>query len=239
MDFNKERFFDFFQGLTFDEPNHVYSWEKEKVQYSVSGLIKKFIIPTDFFAISEVVAKKEGRTAEEIRKRWEFKKNKSCRLGTEVHLFGELYPFNPHLTPSNGYEKAVVKFWSGLPDFIVPVVMELQMYHKKYKFAGTADILLYDTRDGSYIIADYKTNEDLFKNFRGKKLKAPFDHLLENSFNKYQLQLSFYQLLFEQLGLTVSKRKLIWLRPSGEFAMYDCKDYTKELEECLSKGLAA
>lgn len=240
MDFNKEKIFEFFKDLEFDEPSHVYSWKGSKVSVSVSGLIKKFEKPVDFIAISEKVAAKEGTTAEAVRKRWEHKKNKACRKGTEVHLFGELYPFNQkNMTPTNGYEEAIVKFWQGLPDFIVPVMMELQMYHKDFGYAGTADIILYDKRNNTFIIADYKTNEDLFKNFRGKTLKAPFDHLLHNSYNKYQLQLSFYQILFEQMGLQVSQRRLVWLRPSGEFTMYSCKDYTKELKECLENELVA
>jgi len=239
MDFNKDMIFDFFNDLSFDEPSHIYHWKGIQVPISVSGKIKEFVKEVDFIAISKKVAEKEGTTPEKVQKRWEHKKRKACRKGTEVHLFGELYPFNRHLIPSNGYEEAVVRFWNDIPDYIVPVVMELQMYHKEFDFAGTSDILLYDTRNDTYIIADYKTNEDLFKNFRGKTLISPFEHLLDNNFNKYQLQLSFYQILFEQLGLKVSKRKLIWLRPSGTYTMYDTKDYTKELVEHLTSNVAA
>lgn len=240
MNFDKNKIYDFFKHIGFDEPSHTYTWEGKPVPISVSGLIKKFVKPTDFDKISEFVAKKEGTTPEVIKERWDYKKRKACKLGSEVHLFGELYPFNPNeMTPTNGFEEAVVMFWNSVPDFIVPVIMELQMYHKDFDFCGTSDILLYDTRNDSYIIGDYKTNEDLFKNFKGKTLKAPFNHLLDNSFNKYQLQLSFYQILFEQLGLKVSKRKLIWLRPSGSFTMYDTKDYTKELLKCLESDLVS
>ena len=34
-----------------------------------------------------------------------------------------------------------------------------------------------------------------------------FSNLLENSFNKYQIQLSYYQILLEQTGIEVSSRK--------------------------------
>lgn len=58
------------------------------------------------------------------------------------HLFGELYPFNRDLEPKSGFEKAIVKFWNDLPDFIIPVIMECRMYHKELMYAGTLDILL-------------------------------------------------------------------------------------------------
>ena len=57
-------------------------------------------------------------------------------------------------------------------------------------FGGTADIILYNTKTNKYIIADYKTNEDLFKNFKGKKLNGVFSKHLENGYNKYQIQFS-------------------------------------------------
>ena len=57
------------------------------------------------------------------------------------------------------------------------------MYHKKYKFAGTCDTLLYNTHTGKYILTDYKTNEDLFKNFAGERLLHCFSDLLKNKQN--------------------------------------------------------
>ena len=124
------------------------------------------------------------------------------------------------------FEEAIVNFWNDLPSTVIPVVMELQMYHKEYMFAGTADILLYNTVTNTFIIGDYKTNKDLFKNYKGKTLLSPFKNLLDNPYNKYQLQLSFYQLLLEQTGFKVSSRKLIWLKPDGTYLLYNTDDYT-------------
>ena len=128
-----------------------------------------------------------------------------------------------------GQERAVIKFWNDLPEHVVPLILELQMYHKQYMYAGTADVPLYNKKTKTVIIADYKTNKDLFKNFRGKKLLHPFTDLLDNPFNKYQIQLSYYQLLFEQVGLNVSSRKIIWLKKDGEYEVFDTVDYTEKL----------
>ena len=103
------------------------------------------------------------------------------------------------------------------------------MYSEELGIAGTSDIILYNNKTGKFIIADYKTNEDLFKNFKGKKLLSPFNFLLENAYNKYQLQLSMYQLLFEQCGFEVESRRIIWLKPDGTYINYKTEDLTQEL----------
>lgn len=64
-------------------------------------------------------------------------------------------------------------------------------------------------------------------------MRAPFDHLLENDFNKYQIQLSLYQLMFEQTGIKISSRKLIWVKADGNFEVHETDDYTETLKEYL------
>jgi hypothetical protein len=62
----------------------------------------------------------------------------------------------------------------------------------------------------------------------------PFELLLDNPFNKYQLQLSFYQILLEQIEcIKVSNRKIVWLVGDGEYRLYDVQDYTPILLEIL------
>ena len=99
------------------------------------------------------------------------------------------------------------------------------MYHFSLLYPGTMDILLFDTKNQTYIIADYKTNRDLFKNFQGQTMLAPFEYKLDRPFSHYEIQLSYYQILIEQiLGITVSRRIVVYLGLDGEFTMYDCED---------------
>lgn len=222
----------FFEGLVLNHDTHTYTVPGRKNPLpSVSGLIKEFTIPFDAKAVSERIAGK-GRGAE-LRKSWKAIADEACDRGNRVHDFGERYMFDRSLIPSCPQEKAVKKFWDELPEFIVPIMPELQMYHKQFFFAGTADILLYDKRTDSIVIADYKTNKDLFKNYKEKTLVGPFTHLLDSPFNKYQLQFSYYQLLLEQTGLRVSSRKLIWLERNGNYKMFDTEDFTHELYNTL------
>lgn len=227
----------FFEGITMNEEEHRYYYEGKTFNYSVSGVIKNFYIPFNAKEVSERKSRETGVPAEKYREEWDNKRDNACHNGHERHKFGEVYPFNRHLKPRTKQEEAIVKFWNDLPDYIVPVMTEVMMWHKKFLFAGTADILLYNLQTGEYIIADYKTNEDLFKNYKGKENKwqgkrmiRSFSHLLDHPYSHYEIQLSLYQILLEQVpGIKVSSRKIIWLGNDGEYKMYSTTDYTDVL----------
>ncbi len=232
----KDKIIKFFNKLEFDEGKHLYSLNGNKINSSVSKIVKNFVKKTDFSEIAKNIDIRDGLPEGTTSKIWDLNSKVSLAIGTAAHYFGELYAFNRNLKPTNGYEKAIVKFWEDLPEHIVPVQMELQMYHKDYMFAGTGDILLFNKQTGHYIIGDYKTNKDLFKNHAGQKMLSLFDDLLDMPINHYQLQLSFYQVLFEQIGLKVESRKIIWIKPDGKYEMYDTEDYTGILKEYLKNN---
>lgn len=226
----------FFNKLKFEEVSHTYKVGDTPLT-SVSNTIKQYEPPFDAEAAAKYKAKKLGMSPEAVLEMWEAKKNYACDKGHQVHLFGEKYAFDrttPHTEIKEflPYEHAVVKFWNDMPEHIVPAILELQMYSEYYGIAGTSDIILYDKKQKGFIIADYKTNEDLFKNYN-RKLKGPFSHLISMPYNKYQLQLSYYQILFELAGHKVIDRRVIWLRPDGTYLMYRTDDYTEILKKEL------
>jgi len=223
-----------FQKLTFKEKEHQYLVEDKPLQGSVSGLIKQFYETPDFDAIAPYSAAKRGITTEEIQKEWKDNNLEAITRGSRVHLFGENYPYNRSLIPSCPQEQAVVKFWSDMPEHIILVGVELRMYHFLKLFGGTADIILFDTKTQTYIIADYKTNRDLYKNFKGKTMTGPFSHLLDCPLNHYVIQLSYYQLLLEQIGIKVSRRIVVWLDLEGQYTMIDTDDVTGILRQTLN-----
>jgi len=233
MELNKIK--SFFKALSFNEAKHIYHVGDHRVKVSVSKLLKIFVPKTNFDDIATAIDKRDELPPGTTAKLWKLNSDIALAIGTRAHFFGELYAFNRKLVPTSGYEEAVVEFWNDIPDHIIPAVMELKMYHKDYLFAGTGDILLYNTKTGKFIIGDYKTNKDLYKNFQGKTLKAPFNNLLDMPLNHYQLQLAYYQILFEQTGFEVESRKVIWLKPSGEYEMFDTEDYTETLKEHLKQ----
>lgn len=223
-----------FSDLTFEEKKHRYFVKDEPIKTSVSGLISEFYEHFDAQAVAPYSAKKLGITTEEVLKQWADINQESRDRGHRVHAFGELYQFNRSLKPSCPQEEALVSFWQSVPEHIIPVAAELRMYHFKYLFAGTADIILFDTKTQSYIIADYKTNKDLFKNYKNKTMLAPFETLLDCPLNHYVVQLSYYQILLEQIGVRVSKRIIIWLGLDGKFTTIQTDDVTSIIKLTLN-----
>lgn len=219
----------FFKDLSFKEKEHKYSVKGRPIEKSVSKLIENFYEEFDVDAIAPYSAIKAGVTTEEIKAQWAAINLESRERGHRVHAFGEVYQYNRRLKPSCPQEKAIVKFWSDIPEHIIPVEAELRMYHFKEFYAGTADFILYDTKANEYIIGDYKTNKDLYKNFQGKTMLAPFEYLLDMPLSHYQIQLSYYQILLEQIGVKVSKRLIVWLKLDGEYEMIFLDDVTDKI----------
>ena len=146
--------------------------------YLFQEKIKQFCRPFDSDGASRGTAFKTGRSQKEILAEWKDKADKACERGNKAHLFGEIYAFNREIRPSTQLDIAIMKFWQDLPPHIVPAFVELQMFHKEHLYAGTSDILLYNILSGKYIIADYKTNEDLFKKFQRPKIIRSFSKFI-------------------------------------------------------------
>lgn len=203
-------------------------------------------------------------TPEEILKQWKDKSVNSCVTGTYIHEFGEscfyymtgqydkiLPEFKCRLTSDGGFESrspkedAAVRFYQDIPKCIVPILAETKVYDANLGYAGTFDILFYydatlDGKDDSYsglFECDWKTNEDLYKNFMEKKLLAPFDNLLDMPLSVYKLQLSLYQICLENIGLKTVARRILWLKPDGAYEKIPLEDYTITLRETLQGRL--
>lgn len=232
---HKEKVLQFFKDIQFTEEGHKYEVEtsrgKEPLKFSVSNVVGKFKNPFDKDNISRAIAIRDGKTQEEVLSSWKSVADTACDLGTKVHKFGELYPYDRRLTPSDKQEEAIAKFWDTMPKHLQLVFCELVMYHKKHFYGGTADIILWDEKRQGYIVADYKTNKDLFKNHKGQTLKGLFNDMLQTPFNGYQIQLSLYQILLEQAGVKVVDRVLVWLRRDGDYEMYKTVDLTDKLKD--------
>lgn len=201
-------------------------------------------------------------TPEEILAQWKEKNLKATTHGTAIHEFGEscfyymigeydkiLPNFKDRLTEDGGFESrepkedAVVRFYQDIPKCIVPILAETKVYEQSLGYAGTFDILFYyDAElDGkpSYrsglLIMDYKTNEDLYKNFGSQKMLPPFNSLYDMAFSTYKLQLSLYQICIENTGLKVLGRRILWLKPNGNYDKLNLEEYTELLIETLSQ----
>lgn len=241
-----------FKDLKFDEEKHRYTVKGNSFE-SVSNLIKEFTPKFDSKTIAGYVAKSQGVSRKEILKSWKDIKEEACNFGTRVHNFGERYASNKYGIKTEMYfksvnqhleegeelspkEKALVKFWEDMPDYIVPIILEFRMYSEEWEYAGTADLIFIDTRDNTLIIGDYKTNKDLYKQYKNQKLLDMFSFLDDTPLSKYEIQLSYYEILLRQTGYKVSRRFVVWLKEDATYEIINTRDFTEKLIEVLHKN---
>lgn len=222
-----------FGSLSFKESSHSYTLGGNSLR-SVSNCVKQYKQPFDTDTVAAAYAKKNKLKVEDVKKQWNDKSKASCDFGTMVHNFAEDRFYNRHGESINGHTDAVLKFWDEIPDTIKPVMAEARVYSEPLKFAGTFDNLFYCTERKGLVITDYKTNEDLHKNFKNQRMLEPFDFLLDTPFHAYELQLSMYQVPLEDIGLKVVNRFIIWLKPDGTYERIKATDYTDHLRYYLT-----
>lgn len=224
-----------FSDLTFDEKRHLYYWKGERVAKSVSGLVEEHEYPFDESKWLPICARKEGITEHELKHKWQTINIAACDLGHETHDFLEHY--NGLQTPSTPQQEAGIKFFKDvLVDYHI-VCRELRMYSRRFKYAGTADLLLMHKVTGKLVLADYKTNKDLFKAY--DLLRPPFNYLEAHPFSKYQLQLSYYEIMLKEINCSISERLLVYLKADSTYKIFPTFDFTKQLSDHLLTRVAA
>ena len=244
-----------FAGLKFVEESHQYFiyQNKEKIEYSsVSSITHKFQKDKDWDLIAKNYANKNKLDKIEVQKAWHLHKIISASKGSRVHNFSESlfwvyfgredlilpqqkFQFQEgYLLPTCNKEEASWAFWEELDkkDHIFPVLSEAKVFSKSCSYSGTFDLLTYDSQKNGFIINDYKTNEDLFKEFKSPLL-YPFQNYNDESFSLYILQLSLYQICLEEIGVPIIGRNLIHLLDNKTYKEYSLPDETYKLKEIL------
>lgn len=220
-----------FSPLTFNEERHLYFWHGVRVEKSITRIVSEHAEPfdADYWA-PKCIAKEGVLTAHEVKHIWQTKSKEGCEIGHETHDYMEYY--NGLKYPNTPQKKAGVKYLIDMFKDYEIVCREFRMYSIRYKFAGTADILIRHKITGELFIIDYKTNKDLFKSYG--MLLAPFQSMISHPFAKYQLQLSYYQIMLEDIGIKISGRIVVHLMADENYKTYPCFDFTNHLRKYLN-----
>lgn len=211
---------------------------------------------------NNVESKYYGMLPEEIEKAWLDNSKRACEHGTERHSFAEsaFYfvtgqnekipkEFSDRFTEDGGFmaiypkEEAVVKFYEDLPKCMVPLLAEVKVYYEEenWGYSGTFDLTAYYDAEldnnpngkSGIVVLDWKTNKDLYKNFKEKKLLPPFDGMLDCPLSLYKLQLGLYMRCIVNIGLPVIARRILWLKPDGEYEKIKIEDQSKKIISAL------
>lgn len=239
-----------FSRLRFEEEGHKYWVEGDTREIlSVSSLLKFFY--DEFDTKNEAIKWAESRNlpVEMVEDAWLGEGDKANRHGSAVHLVGEQYLdfkfLNKGECPKviDKQSLGAIQFLEDLPDYLIPVASELQMFSERYWYSGTADIILLNLRNKKLIIADYKTNKALTDPYpKGLLYNVnPKYGLKQDNFGKYTGQFSFYQILLEEAGFEVQARILIHLeedKPKKKlYKTYPTENITEDLRHWLNLGV--
>lgn len=225
----------------FDPRYHSYRY-RGVVLPSVTKVTGRWKKPFDAPKVAERVAAREGRTVEDVLAEWKQAGEVASRHGTEVHAMIEAYLGNGRWVRSsdplsNARMEAFLDWWNRNAMGITPLALELRVFSKLMKIAGTMDFLGMDDETGRLVIIDWKTN----KRFRTDKdhsfdnLQGPFRHLPDNEHNNYSLQTSLYKLILEEHGFDVGSMIILHLTADQKpKAMpYNALDFSGQIAEAL------
>lgn len=246
-----------FNELEFNEIYHKYYLHGKELT-SVSKVVEKFAKPFDKEGnaqrcsekyYNDPTSKYYQKTKAQILTEWDVHNKKACDFGHARHSFGEdcFYLLTQqydkierklvdgNLVPEDVMDERTIKFFNDLPVEYIPLLCETKVYSEEMGYAGTFDLLLAWDRgeklSQNLMIYDFKTNQDLFKNFNGQCMLLPFENLLDSPYNHYQLQLSLYQIPLENIGCKVIDRRLIYLNDQSSYGMYRLDDVSKKLRK--------
>lgn len=187
---------------------------------------------------------------QEIKDEYARASAEGCEKGTKKHLDKELSFYNRTEYDFSKYGISDLKgsfsckedyFELDSPRGIYPeYLISVESPDGVLRVAGQIDCLVIDNND-VYII-DWKTNKEIKKrSYFDKKrkknvmMKAPLNNLEDSTWNHYQLQLSLYAYLMEQVkpGCNIKKLQLVHLRDDGSEEIMECKYLKDDVERML------
>lgn len=216
-------------NLKFDEPTHVYTIEGDSNYTSVTTFIHSFF---HHFDADKVISKMRqgknwgpenqyyGLTDQEIKDGWVANGKQAAELGTLMHLNIEYYynglPFTQGFVETKEYQL----FQEYLADHkeYKPFRTEWAVYTKRYRLAGSIDMVYIDPKNPKkIIIADWKRAKEIKFSNKWEKGYPPLNDIDDCNYWHYTLQLNIYRMILEKYyDKRVSEMFLVILHPNQE-----------------------
>lgn len=180
--------------LRFLKEVHKYLIDENLELQSVTQKKSKYF-PFNVKKVARQVALRNWTVEEEIIQFW----NSLRDYGTKIHDLAQKVSENQNLSLEEKEKiKSVIKFFKDHPQFEV-ILAEIPIFSRKYKMAGTIDLIVKDTNTNNLFTIDWKTSQkQIKKNDIWHMAKAPFEELPNNKFYNYSLQLSTYNLILKE-----------------------------------------
>jgi len=231
-----------------------YKALEELTDYDRFSLIRQQLLNTQIFKYDLLEKLKVNRDefetkVQEIINNWHNTRDEACEHGTFVHsLYEEMFYGKTHFDLSNydspdvcGEFKCVKGYYpKKLEEGMYPEYLVSWVSPEGLHISGQVDLLC--LKGNELRIYDYKTNKQIKKrgyfNSAKKKnvcMKYPLNDLESCNYNTYQMQLSTYAYMVQQLNpeVEVKELKLIHIDREGKQTIYPCKYLKEEVERMI------
>lgn len=238
-----EEFWSSYKALEEIMPYDAWSNLREKLlsnKIFKESYLKEYNIDSDLFYTKK----------QEIKDSYKKSRDDACAKGTAKHLEKELSFYNKDNFDFSKYglsdlsgqffceqDHFVLDAERGVyPEYLISVDLGDNL-----RIAGQIDLLVKDGDD--FFILDYKTNSEIKKRsyFDKKKkknvmMKFPLNNLEDSVWNHYQLQLSLYAYLLEQIKpeANVKTLRIIHLLDDGSEKIMECEYLKNDVERMLN-----
>lgn len=215
--------------IIFEEKTHIYTVNGDSDYKSVTTLIHDYFPRFDAdLVISKMRSGKNWNpenkyytmTDKEIKDMWRDNGREASKMGTEMHLNIENY-YNG-VSYTDGFEKTkeysiFQKYLAEHEDYI-PFRTEWFVYSKKYKIAGSIDMLYIDPKNPeNLIIADWKRSKEIKFSDDWEKGYGPLKQFDNCNYNHYCIQLNVYRMIVEKYyGKKISEMFLVVIHPNQD-----------------------
>ena len=228
------------RNIIFDEEPHIYYINGSSDNISITTFIHTLFPHFDPDKVIDKMQKSKnwcnsqyfGMTKDEIKQKWDNNKVIASTAGTKMHRDIELF-YNNIKVYNNSIEYSY--FNNFLKDYpnLKPYRTEWIVYDKKYKFAGSID-MVFKNENNEMIIYDWKRCKNITKENAYDNGYPPIDHLPHSNYWHYALQLNMYKMILEKnYNVKISGLFLLCLHPDNSnylrFEIPELKHETKSL----------
>ena len=208
-----------FNNVAFNEEDHSYYLNFKRC-ISTTELIGRYKKKFETDIMSSLVAKRDGRTKDDVIAEWDEKRITSQIRGTELHKCAELMfqskGYKPDPIVTEKLYKMLHQFHADYKNILALVRAELVVGDDTWGVCGMIDKLFYNTIENELQIWDYKTNKEIKTTSKYKMING-LNHLQECEFNTYSLQLSIYKKIIEKnTSLKIGKSYLCWINEEND-----------------------
>ncbi|MDP7180517.1 MAG: PD-(D/E)XK nuclease family protein [Candidatus Woesearchaeota archaeon] len=218
-------------NLQFEEKEHKYTIEGDIVLKSVTTKLQSFF-PFDAIKVANELALQRGVDPKSILDEWDTIRDN----GTATHNLAERFCNGEELTNEElNKVKHVSTFLKCYSHFQV-LGSEVRIFSKKYKVAGTIDLVLKNKTNNRIYLLDWKTSsKEIERDKYWDMAQGKLSNLPHNKFHQYSMQLAVYsKIIKEEYDITVFDGLLVHLREDQTFNAIEPADLLKFADDVLS-----